>query len=83
MRRKQIVVASLLAGALAVAGATTLAKPREQNLLCQECVDFYHDDVDDCRDLPGPERTKCRTIALNDALDCLEMNDCPIGRNRR
>ena len=39
MRLKHLVVASLMAGALAVAGATTLAQPRPDE--CQECIDIW------------------------------------------
>ena len=81
MRLKHLVVASLMAGALAVAGATTLAQPPEQDPACQECVDKYHDDVGICKETEkGRARRECVLDAEVEALKCLD--DCPIGRNR-
>ncbi len=83
MRLKHLVVASLMAGALAVAGATTLAQPPEQNSFCQECVNTYHDTVEDCkRDHKGPDRRACIQMVEDVALECLKLAGCPLGRNR-
>ena len=60
MRLKHLVVASLMAGALAVAGATTLAQRPKPDADCQKCVDDYHVAVEDCKILhKGPDRRAC------------------------
>ena len=83
MRLKHLVVASLLAGALAVAGATTLAQPSKQPQVCLDCYDTYNSAVEDCEFQPGRTRTKCISDAADDALECLADALCGPRRGRR
>jgi len=66
MRLKHLVVASLLAGALAVAGATTLAQPRPEE--CDECIDAFDAAMELCN---GRDRRECRTRAFAELQVCL------------
>ena len=68
--------AFMMAGALAVAGAATLAQQFPDE--CQHCVDDFNDAMDICNGR-GRGRRACRTEALEIARQCRAEVEAELG----